>query len=128
MAQSQRDYLRLLIADTEQDDEGKYLFTDDQLQTYLENTTNVYFAAAFALRTIATNEVLLTRYIRTDDLTVDGPAVAKELRLTALDYENQGNREVNSSGDNFDAALVFDTPRFAWIDAPEGTEIPCLRW
>ena len=71
------DYLRLLITDTEPDENGDYLFDDEDLELFLSNTRNVYFAAAFALRTIAANEVLLTKYLRTDDLTVDGSVVAK---------------------------------------------------
>lgn len=128
MAHEKLEYLRLLITDVEQNDTGNYIFTDDQLETYLNNTGNVYFAAAFALRTIAANEVLLSKYIRTDDLTVDGPSVSKELRLLALDYENQGKSEVAQTGDNYGAALVMPTARFQALHVPEGNEYPCLRW
>ena len=116
------DYLRLLITDTEPDENGKYLFDDDDLEIFLNNTRNVYFAAAFALRTIAANEVLLTTYLRTDDLTVDGSVVAKELRLLALDYENQGKSEDNTSGDNYGIAINFPEPRFDGdcLNKPEG--------
>ena len=119
------DYLRLLITDTQPDEDGNYIFTDSELQLYLDNTFNVYFASAFALRTIAANEVLLSKYIRTDDLTIDGPSVSKELRLLALDYENQGKSQAAQDSSNYGAALVFDERRFAPLDTPEGTEAAC---
>lgn len=121
------EYLRLLISDTEKDDEGNYIFTDDQLNLYLENTKNIYYAAAFALRTIAANEVLILKWVRTDDLQVDGPAVSKELRLLALDYENQGKSEDNSSGDNFGFAYIPGESLFHRLDIPEASEPPWCR-
>lgn len=106
------DFLRLLITDVEADENGDHLFSNEDLEVYLNNTHNVYFAAAFALRTIAANEVLLAKYLRTDDLTVDGTAVSKELRLLALDYENQGKNEANRSGDDYGIAMSFPDVRF----------------
>lgn len=121
------EYLRLLISDTEKDDEGNYILTDDQLNLYLENTKNVYFAAAFALRTIAANEALVMKWVRTDDLQVDGPAVSKELRLLALDYENQGKSEDNSTGDNFGIAFIPGETLFHRLGVPEASEPPWCR-
>lgn len=118
-------FLRLLISDTEPDSEGNHIFSDDQLQLFIDSTKNIYFAAASALRTIAANEILLTKYIRTDDLLVDGSIVSKELRLLALDYENRGISEGNNSEDSYDAALVVSNRGF--LRVPEGTESLC-RW
>jgi len=73
--------IRLLIADT---DESEQLLTDPQLEAFLRMTgQNVNRAAAKALTTIAISETLLSKYIRTQDLTVDGPKVSAELRALA---------------------------------------------
>lgn len=61
-----------------------YLIPDDQLNAYLAiNGSSLYAAAADALLAIATNESLISKKIRTEDLQTDGPAVAGELRRTA---------------------------------------------
>lgn len=119
------DFLRLLITDVSPDENGEYMFSDEQLEEYLKNTRNVYFAAAYALRTIAADQVLILKYVRTDDLQVDGSVVSKELRLLALDYENQGLREDNVSGDNYGVMLVTPKPRFEVTDRIEGVLRPC---
>ncbi len=116
------DYLRLLISDTEPDADGNYLFDDTQLRLFLDSTKNVYYAASYALRTIAANEVMLIKWVRTDDMQVDGTAVSKELRLLALDYENQGKSEENLAGSNYDIAMSYP-PSSDW-DVPEGA----ARW
>ena len=75
--------VRLLILDNA-DVEANWLFTDAQLDALLElNDESVYGTAAAALRTIALSEVLLSKKIRTQDLSTDGPAVAAELRAQA---------------------------------------------
>ena len=128
MAEDKVAFLRLLISDVSQDSSGNTIFTDKQLNVYLESAPNIYFAAAFALRAIAADQVLILKWVRTDDLTIDGPSVSKELRLLALDYENQGLRELGNSGDNYGVAISFPKPRFNGVDLAEGTELPWPRW
>lgn len=61
-----------------------YMFSDARLQAFLAlNRDTVRYAAADALDAIASNEALISKKIRTEDLSTDGPAVAKELRVHA---------------------------------------------
>lgn len=73
--------VRLLTADT---DETARLLSDEQLGAFLSmNSQSVLLAAADALETIATSESLISKKIRTQDLSTDGPAVATDLRKQA---------------------------------------------
>lgn len=81
--------VRVLVGDTETrtDPEfpaspAEYLFSDVFIEAYLEiNGDNVRFAAADALDTMATNEAMILKKIRTESLQTDGPAVANAIRL-----------------------------------------------
>lgn len=85
---SPADQVRLLISDNGDDP----LFTDAQLATFLFVTNgSVFRAAARALVAIAVSEVLVSKKIRTQDLSTDGPAVAAELRALAREYEDQAD-------------------------------------
>ena len=80
--------VRLLIADNG----AEQLFTDEQLSTFLAITEgSVYRASAHALRAIAVSEVLISKKIRTQDLSTDGPAVAAELRALAKEFEDRAS-------------------------------------
>ena len=84
---------RLNIAD-EHSDPDKRLLTDDQLETLLEHyqgSTNR--ASARALRIIATSEVLVSKAIRTQDLSSDGAKVADALRRLAEDFDREAEAE-----------------------------------
>lgn len=73
--------VRLLISDV---DEDNLLLTDKMIQAFLRMAgSNVNRAAAKALVTIATSETLTSKYIRTQDLSTDGPKVSAELRALA---------------------------------------------
>jgi hypothetical protein len=75
--------VRLLITDTAAL-EADWLFTDDQLDAFLDmNAGNVYRTAAQALLVMAASETLVSKKIRTQDLSTDGPAVSAELRALA---------------------------------------------
>ena len=55
------------------DDEEPYVFNDEQIEGILLATDkSPALAAAVTLERIATEEALLYRYLRTDDLTVSG--------------------------------------------------------
>lgn len=82
--------VRLLISDVTE----PTIFSDDEIQAFLAmRKNNPMRAAASALMAIANNEALLYKYVRTDDLTLDGVKGATELRLQARQLENQANDE-----------------------------------
>lgn len=70
-------------------DEDTPLFTDEQITAFLAMEGNVRCAAALALETTAVSEALISKKIRTLDLSTDGPAVAKELRERAAQLRAQ---------------------------------------
>lgn len=71
-----------------------YLIPDAQLQAYIAlNRDGLFGAAADALLAIATNEVLISKKIRTEDLQTDGPAVAGELRRMSEVYRQRQKEE-----------------------------------
>lgn len=100
--------LRLLITDV---DEDEPLFEDVDLTAFLAVEGSVLKkAAALALETIATSEVLISKKIRTQDLSTDGPAVAKELRERAAGLRAQAKTETD------DAATATDDYGFDFVD------------
>nr|DAE16652.1 MAG TPA: hypothetical protein [Myoviridae sp. ctw4b6] len=95
--------VRLLIADLPKDGEAgcgtSTLLTDTQVEDLLDlSGGNVKRAAARALRTIATSEVLLSKKITQQDLSVDGPAVAAELRAQADALDAEAQRDEDRAG------------------------------
>ena len=85
--------IRLNISDTHPET-SKRLLGDDQLDTLLkhyEGSTNR--ASARALRIIAASEVLVSKAIRTQDLSTDGAKVAEALRRLAEDFDTEAEAE-----------------------------------
>jgi|GEM_PF-3780331 len=76
---SDRDSVRLLISDVA----AVPVFTDGEIDRFLSLESSIRRAAALALLTIASNEVLLLKYIQTHGLTIDGARVADALRNNA---------------------------------------------
>jgi len=86
-----RGQVRLLIADVNESD---FLLSNDQIDGCLSIENNrVKRAAALALESIATSEVLVSKKIRTLDLQTDGPAVAAELRAQAKQLRDQDDQD-----------------------------------
>lgn len=82
--------VRLLISDVTEPP----IFSDEEIKAFLAlRKDNVTRAAASALMAIANNEALLLKYVRTDDLTIDGVKGATELRLQARQLENQADAD-----------------------------------
>lgn len=82
--------VRLLISDTTE----PFVFEDTEIQAFLaQRKNNPTRAAASALMAIAANEALLYKYLRTDDLTIDGVKGATEIRLQARQLENQADSD-----------------------------------
>lgn len=80
---------RVLIPDFEPEiigTEVEFIFSDETIQTFLTlNNDNPHRAAAQGVLLIASNEALQIKYVRTDDLLVDGVKVADFLRKYAND-------------------------------------------
>lgn len=112
---SPTEVVRLLISDTNTGD--AQLFTDDQIGAFLGlYAGNVHRAAAKALRTIAASEVLVSKKIRTQDLSTDGPAVAAALRALADDCLAEADAADAAEG------AFFEIVPFASSFKPEGAE------
>lgn len=82
--------VRLNITDTTE----PYLLTDHQIIGLLKASgDSVNRATARALVIIATSEILVAKKIRTQDLSTDGPAVARALMDQAAAYELRADAE-----------------------------------
>lgn len=82
--------MRKLVDPADELAPAAYLFEDDHLQAFLNlSGDKPLLAAAMALMALATNEALVSKKIRTEDLSTDGPAVAGELRRLADSYRLQ---------------------------------------
>lgn len=98
--------VRLLISDVDQADP---VFTDDEILAFLAlEGQNVKLAASQALSTIASNEVMTAKVIKTLDLTTDGAKVSVELRARAADLQSDADAD-----DDFQIAEFVDTTA-AW--------------
>lgn len=98
-ATAEQRRVRLLINDT---NPGERFFATIEIDDFLAmNGGSVRRAAAQALDVIAANEALVSKKIRTQDLSTDGPAVAKELREQAKELRRQadtGEDDADSTG------------------------------
>ena len=109
-ATADMDMVRLLIADT-----GDVpLFTDNQIGAFLTLEGGVKLAAAQALDTMASSEVMVSKVIRTLDLQTDGAKVAAELRARAAALREQA-AAVDADGAVFGLEIVdFDPGGWAY--------------
>lgn len=74
--------VRLLTGDKAVDD---YIFTDDEMESFLElNNGNVYYAAADALDAIAANAAYTLKVLTILDVTTNGQATAEAIRASAV--------------------------------------------
>jgi hypothetical protein len=102
--------VRLLTADVGTGD--RQILTDEQVQGYLDlNDANVRRAAADVLDAIAVSEVLVSKVIRTQDLTTDGAKVAAALQARAA--------QLRAQADDADEAGAFDIVEFRGLPGPE---------
>lgn len=73
--------VRLLTGDKAADD---YIFTDDEMESFLElSNGNVYCAAADALDAIAANAAYTLKVLTILDVTTNGQATAEAIRASA---------------------------------------------
>ncbi|MEO5317599.1 hypothetical protein PV761_03260 [Arthrobacter sp. CC3] len=100
--------VRLLILDTA-DAPADRLFSEDQLDAFLDlNDGNVRRTAAQALLVIALSEALLSKKIRTQDLSTDGPTVAAELRAQAKALTDKADADDAAAGSYFEVVPFCD--------------------
>lgn len=100
--------LRALVSQTEQYKDpanpaapADYLMDDGHLKSFLAlNGDKLYGAAADALLALAANEALVSKKIRTEDLSTDGSVIANSLRQIAQEFRTRQKDE-----DAEDAAL-----------------------
>lgn len=96
----ERALVRLYIADLGTGDEQ--LLSDDQLNALVTaNAGALRLAAADALEAIAASEVLVSKKIRTQDLSTDGPAVSAELRALAKQHRALHQEGIDAEDDGF---------------------------
>lgn len=109
--------VRLLIPDTEAVFDGTTLFTDEDITGYLTIAgESALRAAAYAILAIANTEALISKVIKTQDLSTDGSKVADALRRTADVLLARADRE-ESMADEF---------YYEVVDYPTGYELPEL--
>ena len=85
-----QELVRLLIADT---DPANRFFSTKQVGLFLSmNGDSTRRAAAQALDVWAANEAMVSKKIRTQDLSTDGPAVAESLRKAAAELRRQADQ------------------------------------
>jgi len=106
--------VRLLISDSQLRKDplnptaaGEYYFSDAFISGFITlNSGNVFHAAADAITALATNDALVSKKIRKENLQTDGPAVANALRLLAQDLRARGNR-VQDTADAVDGTFLI---------------------
>lgn len=100
-----QDDVRLLIADTST---ANRMFSTRQIAQFLRlNSNNVRRAAAQALDVMASNEAMVSKVIKTQDLSTDGAKVADALRKQAAELRRQAD-----AGEDDDAASGFEIAEF----------------
>src|SRR5690606_8226046 len=103
-------YVRLLITDTGDDP----IFSDQEIQAVAGQDERIKKVAARLLDIMATSELLVSKKIRTQDLSTDGPAVADQLRKQANALRAEDAAEQNP-------AVVTEAFHPADCDGPELT-------
>jgi hypothetical protein len=99
-----RDLVRFLINDPAGTDP---VFTNDEIDGFLEIEGGVVkLAAAQAIDTIADNEALTSKAIRTQDLATDGAKVAESLRKRAAALRSQAAADDAASDDGAYFSIV----------------------
>lgn len=123
--------VRLLIADT---NESAPTFTDPQIEGYLglsggtktdATLSQTRRAAADALDAIATSEALVSKVIRTQDLSTDGAKLADALRKQATTLRAQADTAEDDEADGYVGVVEFSPYPGG---RPELTEAPLGGW
>ncbi len=103
--------VRLLISDT---DPTAILFTDAEITAFLTLEGGTKRAASQALDTLASNEVMVSKVIKTLDLATDGAKVAAELRARAAVLRSQADAtDTTAAGDDTWGLEIVDFDPYA---------------
>lgn len=99
--------VRMIIGDK---DDMNVIFQDAEIEAFLSlNSSDVRLAAAEVLDTMASDQAMVLKVIRTMDLSTDGAAVAKSLREHAAQLRTDAEAAEAGEGDLFDyAEMVVD--------------------
>jgi len=126
MADATVAQVRVLIPDTDQvfgEAKDEYLFSDEQLQTFIViGKGNALYAAGLAMTAVGNSEALISKVIVSQDLETDGAKVQKEWAANGARYIQWGRAELAEEGFEF-FELVYPTAH----RTPELTE-PVLPW
>lgn len=116
--------VRILIPDTEQidyndDGEPAYLFTDEQLQVYIdlhgEDSPGIHRATADAVEALGTSEAYISKVVRTEDLQTDGAKVANALYVRARQLRQAADdEEQKEAWDAFELVEFRPLPPCPW--------------
>ena len=110
--------VRLLIDDTH----TVQVFTTDEIAAFLDmNAGSVPRAAAQALMMIAGSEARLSKKITTQDVSTDGPAVAKELRELAKQLRSQADQEDEAAAGSYFGIVEYPYSRTGHPELAEGS-------
>lgn len=110
--------VRLLIPDTV---EGDFLFEDPQITAFLAMEGGVVKrGAAAALEVVASSEVMVSKVIRTQDLSTDGAKVSDALLKRAAELRRQAEEEIDIDGGELD--IIDFVPPFSRRWTAEGAE------
>lgn len=95
--------IRTIIQDT---DSANAFFTDEQIAAFLDlESDDVRYAAALALESWSSNQLMILKKIELLDIKTDGPAMAREMRARAA-----GLRQQAESGDEIEVVEWLNTP------------------
>lgn len=104
---------RLMIPDSK---EATYLFEDEEIAAFIAiEGSSLKLAAALALETIASNEAMVLKVIKTLDITTDGAKVSDALLKRAKGLRDQVDSEEAKAGGGFEIAEMVVDP-FTWRD------------
>jgi hypothetical protein len=96
--------IRLLIPDRVDTADEPAIFSDEELAAFLQLEDGVRRAAAAALETIASDQALVLKVMRVQNVSTDGAALARELRARASGLRTQAAAAAADDGDLFDVA------------------------
>lgn len=111
--------VRLLVPDVEQltdltnpTADAAYLFSDSQVQALISlYSNNIKRAAAQAKLILASSEALISKVIKTDDLTTDGAKLGAELRAQSKMLMDEADKD--AAEDAYDSFTVVPSTA-AW--------------
>lgn len=104
--------VRLNCQDTAQ---ATAIFTDEEISAFLVmNNNNVFRAAADALDIIASNQSYVLKRVSGDGCSIDGPAVAADLRAHARALREKADRNIGTTDTGVAIVTNPDDPNLGY--------------